>query len=85
MIQFQGKFKTIYINLDDGYLTLKIGNNWFQRQFKVIQIYQYYFKDNHQFINELKAVFTNKTKVINYTSTVLAIRKIKALLWKYYR
>ena len=57
-----------------------MGNNWFQRQFKVIQIYQYYFKDNHQFINELKAVFINKTKVINYTSTVLAIRKIKALL-----
>lgn len=78
------KFKTIYINLDDGYRTLKMGDNWFQCQFKVIQIYQYYFKENHQFINELKAVFISKTKVGNYISTVLAIRKIKALLCKYY-
>ena len=78
------KFKTIYINLDDGYRTLKIGDNWFQCQFKVIQIYQYYFKENHQFINELTPVFISKTKVDNYTSTVLAIKKIKALLYKYY-
>ena len=78
------KFKIIYINIDDGYRTLKIRGKWYECQFKVIQIYQSYIKEKKQFINELKAVLINKNKAGKNISTVLAIMKIKALLCKYY-
>ena len=76
--------KIIYINIDDGYRTLKVGSNWVKCQFKVIQIYQQYFKKQRFFLNQIKAVFINKNKMGSYKSTMLAVDKIKGILTKYY-
>ena len=76
--------KIIYINIDDAYRTLKVGSNWVKCQFKVIQIYQQYFKKQRFFLNQIKAVFINKNKMGSYKSTMLAVGKIKGILAKYY-
>ena len=76
--------KVIYINIDDAYRTLKVGNKWVKCQFEVVQIYQQYFKKQRFFLNQIKAVFINKNKMGSYKNTMLAVDKIKGILAKYY-
>lgn len=63
------EFKNIYIDIDDTFRNLRIGNKKHKFKFRIIHIYQDYDPKTKKFTNEIKIVLINESTVFEYPST----------------
>ena len=78
------EFKNIYIDIDDTFRNLRIGNKKHKFKFRIIHIYQDYDPKTKKFTNEIKIVLINESTVFEYPSTNWTIDEINAILSKFY-
>ena len=81
-------FKNVYIDVDDSFGTVKVGDKGYKFKFKLLHFYQDY-KDvdntgKKRFINDLKVILINKCYMNSFLNFSSTMKEIKKILTKYY-